>query len=330
MRWQIWLGALVWSAVLPAGTAGAQALKPEQIVQAKAPDKPDSRPLAAKVQILLDRARFSPGVIDGRMGENVVNALAAFRKAHQLESKSKSVDEATFARLSEVAGEAAEPVLVEYVITAEDVKGPFAKAIPASLEDQGKLDHLGYSGPSELLAEKFHMDEDFLKELNPGKDFGQPGTAIVVANVATAPPPERGSVRRIEVDKASKQLRALGDGDRLLAVYPATIGSASRPAPTGEHKIKGVARNPKYTYNPEYKFEEVKTNKPFTIAPGPNNPVGTVWIDLSVDGYGIHGTPGPAKIGKSASHGCVRLTNWDAEHLAEMVKNGVPVIFLGS
>ncbi|HEX2137680.1 MAG TPA: L,D-transpeptidase family protein [Microvirga sp.] len=327
MRWRLWLGALAWSAALPAGMAAAQALKPEQIVEAKAPDRPDSRPLAAKVQILLDRARFSPGVIDGRMGENVVNALAAFRKAHQLESRDKTVDEATFARLSEIANEAAEPVLVEYVITEEDVKGPFAKAIPESLEEQGTLDHLGYTGPSELLAEKFHMDEDFLKELNPGKDFAQAGTAVVVANVASAPPPERGSVRRIELDKARKQLRALGDGDRLLAVYPATIGSAARPAPTGEHKIKGVARNPKYTYNPAYKFEGVKTDKPFTIAPGPNNPVGAVWIDLSVEGYGIHGTPEPDKIGKSASHGCVRLTNWDAAHLAEMVKPGVTVHF---
>jgi lipoprotein-anchoring transpeptidase ErfK/SrfK len=310
--------------------AAAQQLKPEQIMEATAPDKPNPRALAAKVQILLDRARFSPGVIDGRMGENVDFALAAFRTAHQLDGQGKPVDEATLAKLSEVARETADPVLVEYTITEDDVKGPFTKDIPAGFEEQGKLERLAYTGPSERLAEKFHMDEDFLKELNRGKELGKAGTAIIVANVKAVTPPERGSVRRIEVDRATKQLRALGDGDRLLAVYPATIGSASRPAPTGEHKVTGVAKNPKYTYNPAYKFEGVKTDKPFTIAPGPNNPVGSVWIDLSVEGYGIHGTPEPDKVGKSASHGCVRLTNWDAEHLAEMVKPGVPVIFLGS
>jgi lipoprotein-anchoring transpeptidase ErfK/SrfK len=330
MKWPLLIGALVGSIALPFGDADAQALKPEQIMRATLPDKPSPRAVAAKVQILLDRARFSPGVIDGRMGENVEIALAAFRKAHQLDGPKKPIDEATLKRLAEVAREAEEPVLIEYKITEDDVKGPFTTTIPDGLEEQGTLDRLGYRGASELLAEKFHMDEDFLKELNPGKEFAKAGTAIMVANVKSADPAQRGSVKRIEVDKALKQLRAYGEGDKLLAVYPATIGSAARPAPTGEHKVKGVATNPDYTYNPEYKFEGVKTDKPFTIAPGPNNPVGSVWIELSKDGYGIHGTPEPDVIGKSASHGCVRLTNWDAGHLAAMVKPGVVVTFLGS
>ena len=330
MKWPLLIGALVGTIVLPFGDADAQALKPEQIMQATLPDKPSPRAVAAKVQILLDRARFSPGVIDGRMGENVEFALAAFRKAHQLDGQKKPIDEATLKRLAEVAREAAEPVLIEYKITEDDVKGPFTTTIPDGLEEQWTLDRLGYRGASELLAEKFHMDEDFLKELNPGKEFAKAGTAIMVANVKSADPAQRASVKRIEVDKATKQLRAYGEGDKLLAVYPATIGSAARPAPSGEHKVKGVATNPDYTYNPEYKFEGVKTDKPFRIAPGPNNPVGSVWIELSKDGYGIHGTPEPDVIGKSASHGCVRLTNWDAEHLADMVKPGVVVTFLGS
>jgi lipoprotein-anchoring transpeptidase ErfK/SrfK len=330
MKWPLLIGALMGTIALTFGDADAQALKPEQIMEATLPDKPSPRAIAAKVQILLDRARFSPGVIDGRMGENVEFALAAFRKAHQLDGSKKPIDEATLKRLAEVAREAEEPVLIEYKITEDDVKGPFTKTIPAGLEDQGTLDRLGYTGASELLAEKFHMDEDFLKELNPGRDFAKAGTAIMVANVKSADPAQRGSARRIEVDKASKQLRAYAEGDKLLAVYPATIGSAARPAPTGEHKVKGVAKNPDYTYNPEYKFEGVKTDKPFRIAPGPNNPVGSVWIELSKDGYGIHGTPQPDVIGKSASHGCVRLTNWDAERLADMVKPGVVVTFLGS
>jgi lipoprotein-anchoring transpeptidase ErfK/SrfK len=312
------------------GGAWAQALKPPQILEAKVPDTPNPRALAAKVQILLDRSRFSPGVIDGRMGENVENALKAFREAHGIESGDKGIDEATLAKLAEVARETEGPAVVDYKITEDDVKGPFTKSIPDDFEEQKTLERLGYTGPSELLAEKFHMDVDFLKELNPGKEFGKAGTTITVANVKSATAPERDSVQRIEVDKARKQVRAFGANDTLLAVYPATIGSESRPAPTGEHKVTAIARNPNYTYNPEYKFEGVKSDKPFTIAPGPNNPVGSVWIDLSKDGYGIHGTPEPAKIGKSASHGCVRLTNWDAEHLAQMVKTGAIVKFLES
>ena len=330
MRWQVWAGVLVWSLATLPGGAHAQALKAQQIVEAKVGGAANPRALAAKVQILLDRAHFSPGVIDGRMGENVENALATFRDANHLQGKDKAVDEPTFAKLAEVAGDVQNPVLVEYNIAEDDLKGPFTRTIPDDLEEQGKLDRLGYRNPSELLAERFHMDEDFLKELNPGKDFDKAGTTIMVANVASAPPPERGGLKRIELDKGRKQLRALGENDRLLAVYPATIGSKSRPAPTGELKVTGVAKNPKYTYNPEYKFEGVKTDKPFDIKPGPNNPVGSVWIDLSKEGYGIHGTPEPDTVGKTASHGCVRLTNWDAGTLAEMVKPGVPVHFPGS
>jgi lipoprotein-anchoring transpeptidase ErfK/SrfK len=328
MKWSWWVGALLCLA-LPAGAAHAQALKPEQIREAKASEKGQPRALAAKVQILLDRVRFAPGVIDGRGGENVDNALEAFRKANGLESKGKGIDEETLAKLSETAKESGEPVLTEYTITDEDVKGPFAKEIPDDLEAQGKLDRLAYTGPVELLAERFHMDEDFLKELNPDKDFAKAGTTITVANVkAGAAENGSGAVKRIEVDKAEKQLRAYGDDDKLIAVFPATIGSTSRPAPTGTLEIKAIAKNPDYTYNPEYKFEGVKTDKPFKIKPGPNNPVGSTWIDLSKDGYGIHGTPEPSKIGKTASHGCVRLTNWDVEVLARMVKPGVKVEFL--
>src|SRR5215212_6517672 len=192
MRWQLWAGALVWSTAALPGGAHAQAVKAQQIVEAKVGGGQNARALAAKVQILLDRARFSPGVIDGRMGENGENALATFRDTNQVESKDKAVDEPTLAKLAEVAGEAQNPVLIEYKITEDDLKGPFTKTIPDDLEEQGNLDRLGYRNPSELLAEKFHMDEDFLKELNTGKDFDKAGTIIMVANVASARPPERG------------------------------------------------------------------------------------------------------------------------------------------
>ncbi len=322
-----WMAVLALSLALPIGAAEAQALKPEQINEAKATEKGGNRAMVARLQVLLDRARFSPGVIDGRMGENVENALAAFRKEHKLEGKGASVDEATWAKLAENGGDKA---IVEYTITEEDVTGPFAKEIPKGFEEKKDLERLAYTGPVELLAERFHMDEDFLKELNPGKDLTKAGTVIMVANVEKDTKAERGAVKRIEVDKASKQLRAFGEGDKLIAVFPATIGSQQRPAPKGDHTVKGVAQNPIYTYNPEYKFEGVKADKPFTIKPGPNNPVGSVWIDLSEEGYGIHGTPEPSEIGKTASHGCVRLTNWDANILAQMVKTGVTVKFIGT
>ena len=134
---------------------------------------------------------------------------------------------------------------------------------------------------------------------------------------------------RIEVDKKQRELRAYARDNKLVAVYPASIGSAEKPAPSGTHKVTGVATNPTYTYNPDYKFKGVKMDKKFDIKPGPNNPVGTVWIALDAPSYGIHGTPEPEKVGKTSSHGCIRLTNWDAEALAKMVQKGTVVEFGG-
>jgi lipoprotein-anchoring transpeptidase ErfK/SrfK len=278
-------------------------------------------PSVVKAQVLLDRARFSPGVIDGRMGENVRQAIAAFREAKGLK-EGDSLDEEAWSKLTATSSE---PIVKEYTITAEDVKGPFTEKIPAKMEDMAELDRLGYRGPKELLAEKFHMDDDLLAALNKGKPFDKAGTTILVANVNDEKPKEK--VAKIEIDKSEKSLRALDKDGKLLAFYPATIGSEEKPAPSGTHKVERVAMNPTYTYNPEYAFKGVKAKEPFTIKPGPNNPVGSVWIALSVEGYGIHGTPDPSKIAKTASHGCVRLTNWDAKELAQMVEKGTPVEF---
>jgi lipoprotein-anchoring transpeptidase ErfK/SrfK len=133
---------------------------------------------------------------------------------------------------------------------------------------------------------------------------------------------------RIEVDKSRKVLTVLGKDGQLLAVYPATIGSTEKPAPSGTLKVTAITQNPTYRYNPEYRFKEIKSKEPFTIKPGPNNPVGSIWINLSAKGYGIHGTPEPSKVSKTESHGCIRLTNWDAKDLAAMVQKGIPVAFL--
>jgi lipoprotein-anchoring transpeptidase ErfK/SrfK len=250
----------------------------------------------------------------------VRKALAAFERAQGLDPDGK-LDPDVWARLTETTSE---PVLTEYTITDADVKGPFAKKIPAKMEDMQDLEHLGYRTPLEGLAEKFHMSEGLMKALNPDTKFDK-GETIVVARARTEAPAAKAT--RIEVDKVRKILTVHGT-DGVLAIYPATIGSKEKPAPSGTLKVTSVARNPTYRYNPEYAFKSVKSTEPFEIRPGPNNPVGAVWIGLSAKGYGIHGTPDPSKISKSESHGCIRLTNWDAKELAAIVEKGIPVAFL--
>jgi lipoprotein-anchoring transpeptidase ErfK/SrfK len=295
-------------------------------------------PLIVKAQVLLDRARFSPGVIDGRDGDNFRRALAAFEQARGLNPDGQ-LDEDVLAKLVETSGE---PAVSEYTVAEADVKGPFTKRIPDEMEAQADLERLGYTGPEELLAEKFHMSEDLLEALNRGKSVEKAGTTIVVANVQApaangaggnaatdknAPKNPKAAV--VEVDKKERLVRAVAEDGSLLAVYPASIGSEEKPAPEGEHTVRAVAMNPTYTYNPDYAFKGVKAKEKFTIKPGPNNPVGSVWIDLSIESFGIHGTPEPAKVGKAYSHGCVRLTNWDVEELAKMVEKGTKVVFKG-
>ncbi len=169
------------------------------------------------------------------------------------------------------------------------------------------------------------MDVDLLKALNPGASFTT-GESI---RVAAYGPDLAGEVLRIEADKSLRQVRAYGEDDRLIAAYPATIGSEDNPSPTGSHLVEGVAPMPEYTYNPKVNFQQGDNTSVLTIPPGPNGPVGSMWIDLSEPSFGIHGTPEPSLIDKTASHGCVRLTNWDANELAKMVKPGVPVDFVG-
>jgi lipoprotein-anchoring transpeptidase ErfK/SrfK len=171
------------------------------------------------------------------------------------------------------------------------------------------------------------MSESLLKVLNPKTKF-EAGETIVVANVDSD---VRGAkVARIEIDKSEGVLRAFAKDGGVVGVFPATVGSTEKPAPSGSYKVTRVAQNPTYRYNPAYAFKGVKETKPFTISPGPNNPVGVVWIALSIPSYGIHGTPNPSQVGKTESHGCVRLTNWDAEKLAKVVDKSTTVDFVGN
>ena len=283
----------------------------------------DARPEPAMVraQILLDRTRFSPGIIDGLGGENSRQAIAAFQEAHDLEVTGELSAE-VFEQLT--SGDT-DRVLTDYTITEEDAAGPFIGEVPDDMQALGELETVGYADAREALAEKFHMSPDLLDALNPDVDFGRAGQTIVVASTGSAE--MDGEVARIVVNKEESSVRAFDSDGDLLAFYPATIGSGETPSPSGTHTVRAVAPEPNYTYDPS-RLSSSSGGSAVVIPPGPNNPVGSVWIDLSRDTYGIHGTPDPADIGKTASSGCVRLTNWDAEHLAAAVEQGVEVEFI--
>jgi lipoprotein-anchoring transpeptidase ErfK/SrfK len=289
---------------------------------AKTPSK-NSQGANVKAQILLDRAKLSSGTIDGRRGENYANALRAFQQQNGLPA-SGDLDAATFSKLAQDTV----PAMIEYTVSAKDVAGPFSAQIPEDYEKKAALKRLDYTGPAEMLAERFHMSEQLLAQLNPGKALDQAGAVITVANVNVKPVALQTKVGKVEVDKARKSVRVLAPDGRLLALYPASIGSEEKPAPSGLLKVVRVARNPTYTYNPQFQFKGVKADKELKIAAGPNNPVGVVWIALDKKTYGIHGTAAPERVGKVASHGCVRMTNWDALALAGMVRKGTVVEFV--
>jgi len=299
----------------------AQAVE-RSIFSAEAATPQARRDMLIRTQVLLDRAHFSPGVIDGQDGENVKNAIAAYERANSL-PEDGVLDAEVWAKLTADAG----PILVDYTITAADAAGPYTPAIPKDYADMAKLERLGFSGPLEALAERFHMDTALLQALNPGADFAAAGTRIVVAYPAREALPAK--VATIEVDKTRKQVRAYDAAGKLLAVYPATVGSGELPTPSGEWAVRTIAPAPTWTYDPSrLNFGDRKAGK-LTIKAGPNNPVGAVWIDLTKDTYGIHGAPEPRLVGKTASHGCVRLTNWDAVQLSKAVEKGTKVIFRG-
>jgi lipoprotein-anchoring transpeptidase ErfK/SrfK len=287
------------------------------------------RAVLIKAEVLLDRAHFSPGVIDGTVGDNLHRAVVAYQRKNGLHTTG-NLDPETWTKLTDSDQDA---VLMNYTITQEDIRGPFVKKIPTKMEEQASLKRLAYRSPTELLAEKFHMSEGLLQALNHGKTFEEAGTTITVAEVqkpdaAAQSNQDHPKAAKIIVEKGNHDLMAFDAKGGLIAYYPASVGSEEKPAPSGTLVVTRIVRNPTYTYNPTYHFKHVKAKHEFTIKPGPNNPVGVVWIALTGEGYGIHGTPEPDRVGKTASHGCIRLTNWDALDLASMVEKKTPVEFV--
>jgi lipoprotein-anchoring transpeptidase ErfK/SrfK len=291
---------------------------------------------ALAAQVMLDRAGFSPGEIDGTSGANVRRALRAFQHQHGL-VPSGQLEPATWAMLVEVTGDP-QPLVI-YEIAQGDVAGPFTPRIPRDLMQQATLGALHYRTPHEALGERFHASPHLLRELNPDAAFSSAGERIVVPNVhvleaqgqpESASPAGRAADRpavTVIVSKATSSLTIADEGGTVLLHAPVTTGSEHDPLPAGTWKVTGIERHPPFHYNPDLFWDANPSHSKARIPPGPNNPVGVAWIDLSKEHYGIHGTPEPSRVGHAESHGCVRLTNWDVARALQWVRPGTPVVF---
>ena len=295
------------------------------------------------VQVILDHLGFSPGVLDGRQGKSLVAALKGFQEANGL----PMTGEANRATLQALYPHRAWRPTQTIALTAEMLAGPYVDPLPKDPQLQAKLPALGYRSPMEKLGEMFHTTPAVLLELNSPTTRLVPGSKVVFPNAVPGsraydpklPEEWRATLgdlnidaqqpvgAKIVVDKSDEVLRVLDKDGKLVAQFTATMGSSHDPLPIGTWKILGPSYNPPFHYNPDLFWDAKASAKAALLPPGPNGPVGVVWLDLSKPHYGIHGTPEPSTIGRAESHGCIRLTNWDAARLALMIKPGTPAVF---
>ena len=275
---------------------------------------------ALRLQVLLDRAHFSPGQIDASVGHVTHVILSAFQTQHGLPATG-TPDDATMQALEQ--GQESVPSTISYTIAYDDVRGPF-NPLPSDMMAEAKLPALNYQSAWDGLGEKFHCSPSLLHRLNPKQVGLKPGDQISVPNIHHDIPTGASS---ITVSKAARTVQVLDASGKPVATYPATIGSEHDPLPIGSWKTTKIEWNPTFYYDPNLFWNAKPQDAKATIKPGPRNPVGVVWIGLDKEHYGLHGTPVPASIGHTESHGCVRLTNWDAAEIAQMVSSGTPVLF---
>jgi lipoprotein-anchoring transpeptidase ErfK/SrfK len=315
-----WLAALAFQAPTVPSVRPPAALTVESVTDAAFTHNlalHSAGPQVLRVSILLDRIKFSPGEIDGVFGNNLAHTVIAFRRAHQL-PLDPVVDQTAWNLLNADAG----PLFVAYTITKQDARGPFTP-IPGGMPAKARLKRLGYESVGEMLGERFHISPKLLAALNPDQDLDEAGTIINVPNVLTPSPPRSASLC---VNATDLTLQGLDVDGHILMSYPVSVGSKHDPLPVGQWQVVAIHPYPVYTYDSIHFWDASGPRTKAHVAPGPNNPVGVVWIGLSKNHYGIHGTPSPALIGRGQSHGCIRMTNWDAAELSAVIQPNLNVV----
>ncbi len=286
-----------------------------------------SGPSVLKTQVYLDRLNFSVGALDGRWGRNSSIALWWFQRSRGINAAEPgALDEPTYRALAAASQSA--PPLVQRTLTEDDVKGPF-ESIPEDVYDKAKLKCLCYESVKEKLAERFHTTEEFLEQLNPNVNLGElkAGDQIWVPNVREALTQDRPDIERVQISIRGNTFNAFDASGNLIFHAPTTLGSKYDPSPNETVEVKKIVHDPHFHYQPKL-FAEVPDDEPeANLNPGPNSPVGVVWVALSKPHFGVHGTSDPDSIGYASSHGCVRLTNWDAKEVAHRLQPGVKFEF---